>query len=90
MKRDAHISADGRFRYALSRVWDDTLPTVTFIGLNPSTVDENKDDKTVTTCIAYLSSEDSNFSRCQIYESRLWDAFRNDFPSQVHPLMAPI
>ncbi|MEI6196221.1 MAG: DUF1643 domain-containing protein [Verrucomicrobiota bacterium] len=90
MKRDAHISADGRFRYALSRVWDDTLPTVTFIGLNPSTVDENKDDKTVTTCITYLSSADSSFSRCQIHELRLWDAFHDDFTGQVHPLMASI
>jgi len=53
MKGDAYISGDGKFRYSLSRIWDDTLPTVTFIGLNPSTADEKEDDPTITTCIAY-------------------------------------
>jgi hypothetical protein len=52
MLRDAYI-VDKTFRYWLSRIWDDSLPTVTFIGLNPSTADAKDDDKTVTTCIAY-------------------------------------
>ena len=53
MQQDAHISNDGKYRYCLSRIWDDTLPAVTFIGLNPSTGDAKKDDNTIRKCIAY-------------------------------------
>ena len=39
MKKDAILSEDRKFRYILSRVWDEAKPTVLFIGLNPSTAD---------------------------------------------------
>ena len=35
-------------RYALWRIWDDKLPKVMYIGLNPSTADAEKDDPTIT------------------------------------------
>lgn len=38
------------YRYALWRVWDDSLPFVQFIGLNPSTADASKDDPTIRKC----------------------------------------
>ena len=53
MKRDAYISKDEQFRYWLSRIWDDTSPTITFICLNPSTADSKTDDPTITKCIKY-------------------------------------
>ncbi len=53
MRRGADISPDGKYRYTLSRIWDHSLPTVTFIGLNPSTADDKTDDRTVLTCIDY-------------------------------------
>jgi hypothetical protein len=43
----ASFSACRRYRYALWREWDATLPTVVFCGLNPSTADEMKDDPTI-------------------------------------------
>lgn len=56
MKRTAIISGDGRFRYCLSRIWDDSLPLVTFIGLNPSTADDKDDDATILKCVKYAKT----------------------------------
>lgn len=53
MKKDAKFSEDRRYRYVLSRIWDDSLPKIMFIGLNPSTADENEDDSTINKCINY-------------------------------------
>ena len=50
---DALFSEDRIYRYALWRTWDDTLPKVLFIGLNPSTADEVQDDPTIRRCIRY-------------------------------------
>lgn len=36
-----------RYRYFLSRIWDKSKPILLFIGLNPSTGNENKDDRTI-------------------------------------------
>jgi len=41
------------YRYSLWRVWDDTLPRVTFIMLNPSTADSSEDDPTLRRCIKF-------------------------------------
>jgi hypothetical protein len=53
MKRDATFSDDRIYRYNLTREWDAKLPKVVFIGLNPSTADENKDDATIRKCIGF-------------------------------------
>lgn len=47
VRSDALISPCGLYRYWLSRTWDDALPTVCWIGLNPSTADASKDDPTI-------------------------------------------
>ncbi|WP_136442971.1 DUF1643 domain-containing protein [Pacificoceanicola onchidii] len=39
-----------RYRYGLSRTWDETLPSVLFIMLNPSTADELRNDPTIERC----------------------------------------
>jgi hypothetical protein len=48
--RAATFSPDGRYRYCLERQWDHTfphqLPTATFLLLNPSKADDQKDDPT--------------------------------------------
>lgn len=49
----AAFSADGVYRYMLSRQWDEKLPTVGFICLNPSTADAEIDDQTVRKCIRF-------------------------------------
>lgn len=44
---DAVLSEDGAYRYQLWRRWDSALPTVNFVGLNPSKADAEQDDPTI-------------------------------------------
>ncbi|MCY1169393.1 hypothetical protein D9M73_94210 [compost metagenome] len=53
MKSHALVSPCGKFRYTLSRCWDEDLPWVTFIMLNPSTADAQEDDATIRKCIGF-------------------------------------
>ena len=53
MKRDAKFSTDKKYRYLLTRVWDEELPIVTFIGLNPSVADDVEDDPTTGRCLDF-------------------------------------
>lgn len=45
--KGADFSNDRKYRYALWRVWDRSLPLVMFIGLNPSTANEVDNDPTI-------------------------------------------
>lgn len=56
MKKSSVISGCGQYRYSLGRVWDDSLPKVGFIMLNPSTADADQDDPTIRRCIAFAKS----------------------------------
>ncbi len=51
--KGAFISDCGKYRYTLSRVWDSTKPSLTFVMLNPSTADSAVDDPTIRRCIGY-------------------------------------
>ncbi len=53
MKKHAIISSCQKYRYALWRIWDEELPIVMFIGLNPSTADAVQDDNTIRRCITF-------------------------------------
>lgn len=53
----AIISACGAYRYHLWRRWDDSLPTMVWIMLNPSTADAIKDDPTIRKCIGFAKRE---------------------------------
>ncbi|MCT4607733.1 MAG: DUF1643 domain-containing protein [Pelagimonas sp.] len=46
----ALYSPCGRYRYGLWRIWDDTLPELLFVMLNPSTATEEKNDPTIERC----------------------------------------
>lgn len=52
MRKGATFSKgdDRRHRYALWRIWDDELPLVNFIGINPSTATHRDDDPTLRRC----------------------------------------
>ena len=53
IKSDATFSDDRIHRYTLWRIWDTDLPKVLFIGLNPSTATETKNDPTIRRCMGY-------------------------------------
>jgi hypothetical protein len=61
MDRSAHFSPCRLYRYALWRAWGAQAGAVDrgyvlFIGLNPSTADENNDDPTIRRCIAFAKA----------------------------------
>lgn len=51
--RSCHFSPCRRYRYALRIIWNPELKPKMFIGLNPSTADETKDDNTIRRCIDF-------------------------------------
>jgi len=51
MERHATLSPCGKYRYALSRVWDRDKPLMGWIMLNPSTADAEIDDATIRVCV---------------------------------------
>ena len=53
MTKTAILSPCRQYRYKLTRIWDDKLPMVTFVMLNPSSADAEKDDPTVKKCMAF-------------------------------------
>ncbi len=52
----AIFSRDRQHRYVLWRRWTDSRRMIAFIGLNPSTADEVRNDPTVTRCINYAKA----------------------------------
>ncbi len=56
MKNTAKLSKDRKYRYALWRTWDESKSYVMFVGVNPSTADEEVDDRTLTRCINFAKS----------------------------------
>lgn len=54
--RDTIFSPCRKYRYTLWREWDSSLPYCQFIGLNPSTADETKDDNTIRKCVKFAKS----------------------------------
>ena len=82
---NAKFSNDGVYRYALWRTWDQSLEKLLFIGLNPSTADEVKDDPTMRRCIRF--SKDFGFGgfiMANIF------AFRSTDPKKLKKIKNPI
>lgn len=52
----ATLSADGRYRYDLTRRWGDG-PLALWVMLNPSTADADTDDPTIRRCIGFSKRE---------------------------------
>lgn len=52
----AEFSADGRFRYLLWRVWDESKPVLNVIGCNPSKATATETDPTLTRLLAFAKS----------------------------------
>ncbi len=56
MQSSALFSECRTYRYALWRIWDESLDSVLFIGLNPSTADESNNDPTISRCINFAKA----------------------------------
>lgn len=52
----AEFSPCEKYRYTLSRTWNESKGTVVFCGLNPSTATHDKDDPTIARCINFAKS----------------------------------
>jgi hypothetical protein len=57
IKREAHISACGRYRYSLSRTWLPARPPLVVVMLNPSVADAERDDATIRRLIGFARRE---------------------------------
>lgn len=53
IRKGATFSGCFKYRYGLTRVWDESLPTVAFIMLNPSTADDDQLDPTLRRCLGF-------------------------------------
>jgi hypothetical protein len=53
--KGAIISPCEKYRYALWRIWSTNVRPLMVIGINPSTADAFKDDRTIRRCISYAS-----------------------------------
>lgn len=53
----AILSPCGQYRYHLWRRWDESLPTMVWVMLNPSTADATEDDPTIRRCIGFAKRE---------------------------------
>ena len=85
MKKDAILSEDRKYRYVLSRIWDESKSMVMIIGLNPSTADETIDDPTIVRCIDFAK----NWGYGGIYMLNLF-AFRATLPKDMFSVENPI
>lgn len=77
----ANISEDGQYRYRLERSWDDSLPQLCIVMVNPSTADADSDDPTVLQCVAAARK----WGYGSISVVNLW-AFRSPSPEKLQQL----
>ncbi len=57
MKKAACISPCRLYRYWLTRIWDDSLPTVCFVAYRPSTADATQDDAIIRKCVGFAKAQ---------------------------------
>ena len=51
IQRSACFDSTGQYRYQLDRQWDETLPAIALVMLNPSRADHQHDDPTLRRCM---------------------------------------
>lgn len=81
----ALVSESKLYRYWLSRTWDDTLPLLNIIGLNPSTADSFKDDNTITKEVSFAKS----WGYGSLHKTNLF-AWRDTHPEKMRAERNPI
>ena len=85
INKTASFSSCRKYRYSLSRIWDKQKKFVLFIGLNPSTADEEVDDPTIRRCSGYSP----NWGYGGFIIVNLF-AYRTTLPSNLKKVKHPI
>lgn len=85
LSQKAHFSRCKKYRYSLERRWHGGSGKVLFIGLNPSTADNKKDDPTIRRCTGFAKSW--GFGAMEIVNLF---AFRATFPADLKREAEPI
>jgi hypothetical protein len=85
VERGAVLSPCRHYRYQLTRTWDEALPAVAFIGLNPSTADAELDDPTVRRCIGF--AREWGFGKLILVNLF---ALRSTDPTKLYTAAAPV
>lgn len=85
VRKTADISVCGIYRYRLTRTWEETLPVLFWIMLNPSTADADVDDPTVRRCVGFARS-----FGCGGIDVRNLFAYRATDPSQLLLVKDPV
>lgn len=85
MKKQAILSQDRKYRYQLSRIWDEQKPKLLFIMHNPSDADAIIDDATTSRVINYVKK----WGYGGVYVGNLY-ALRNTDPKAIKEKNYPI
>jgi hypothetical protein len=75
----ATFSPCGLYRYELRRIWKPRAKVMVFVGLNPSTADENTDDPTIRRILGF--ADDWGFGTLVMLNAF---AFRSTDPKALH------
>ena len=85
INKTASFSSCRTYRYSLSRIWDKQKKFVLFIGLNPSTADEEVDDPTIRRCSGYAQKWGyGGFIMVNLF------AYRTTLPSNLKKVKYPV
>ena len=83
--KNATFSSCRTYRYSLSRIWDKKKKYVLFIGLNPSTANEESDDPTIRRCVNYAKNWGyGGFMMVNLF------AYRTALPSKLKKVKYPV
>jgi len=83
--KNATFSSCRTYRYSLSRIWDKKKKYVLFIGLNPSTANEEVDDPTIRRCVNYAKEWGyGGFMMVNLF------AYRTTLPSNLKKVKYPV
>ena len=81
----ASLSRDQKYRYSLSRIWEEHKECVLFIGLNPSMADAKSDDPTIRRLIGFAQRWGfGGMHVCNLY------AYRTPDPKELFKVAYPI
>ena len=85
INKTANFSSCRKYRYSLSRIWDKKKKCVLFIGLNPSTANEEVDDPTIRRCSGYAQKWGyGGFIMVNLF------AYRTTLPSNLKKVKYPV